>query len=199
MLDTLTLLIAGAILCAYLAGALGPRLRVGPSRRRPNGPTKFGSEARRPPKSDGPVIDASDQLRVVMNASFEKRKLLSKDEARVFYRAEKAVETLGLNWRVMAQVCLGEILKSPDARAFGAINSKRVDVLLIASNGDPIAALEYQGSGHYLGTAAARDAVKREALRRAGIAFIEVTPNHDADDMMRELRRLATPSLKAVA
>ena len=38
----------------------------------------------------------------------------------------------------------------------------------------PIAAIEYQGGGHHQGTAAARDAVKKEALRRAGIGYPEV-------------------------
>jgi len=68
----------------------------------------------------------------------------------------------------MAQVSLGEVLSSPDARAYSAINSKRVDLLIVSRSGDPIAAIEYQGHGHYQGTAAARDAVKKEALRKAG-------------------------------
>src|SRR3546814_7251205 len=50
-------------------------------------------------------------------------------------------------WRVMAQVNLGEILESDDKHAFMAINSKRVDVLVIGTNGAPIAAIEYQGGG----------------------------------------------------
>ncbi len=192
MTDDLTLIVAGAIFLAYLAGAFGPSLRFARGRgrgawKKPNGAMSFVG-SRRQAKT---TPDSADQLRVVMNAPFEKRKLMSRDEARVFYRAEQAIKALGLNWRVMAQVSLGEVLKSSDPQAYAAINSKRVDVLLIAANGDPIAAVEYQGSGHYLGTAAARDAVKKEALRRAGVRYIEVLPGDGAEDIEREIRRLA--------
>lgn len=203
MIDHLTLWIAGAIFVAYMAGALGPRWR-GRSGKKPFRAAATPFRPRPKAKSPAPVpapagVDSADQLRVVMGAQFEKRRLLSKEEARVFYRAENAVQALGLGWRVMAQVSLGEILKSPDPRAYGAINSKRVDVLLIAANGDPIAAIEYQGSGHYLGSAAARDAVKREALRRAGIRYLEVMPDHGQDDMTREVRRIAGLAQPAAA
>ena len=91
----------------------------------------------------------------------------------------------------MAQVSLGEVLSSPDARAYSAINSKRVDLLIVSRNGDPIAAIEYQGHGHYQGTAAARDAVKKEALRKAGVGYIAVTPESGTEDMAREISRIA--------
>lgn len=186
-MDLLTWLIAGAILCAYLVGAAGPRLNVRPKRRQ-GPPFKIKP---RPAVPARPITDAADQLRIVMAAAFERRRIMSKDEARVFLQVERAVKARNLSWRVMAQVCLGEVIRSSDARAHAAINSKRVDILVIASHGEPIAAIEYQGSGHYLGTAAARDAVKKEALRRAGVSFIEITPSHSADDITREIERLA--------
>ena len=74
----------------------------------------------------------------------------------------------------MAQVSLGEILRSKNTEAFGCINSKRVDMLLVDEECRPRHAIEYHGDGHYQGTAAARDAVKKEALRRAGIGYHEV-------------------------
>jgi hypothetical protein len=40
------------------------------------------------------------------------------------------------------------------------------------------------------GTAAARDAVKKEALRKAGIRYIEVTPESGTEDMAREISRI---------
>ena len=126
-----------------------------------------------------------------MGARFEKRRLLSRSEAYVLYAAEKAINTADLQWRVMAQVSLGEVLSSPDARAYSAINSKRVDLLIVSRSGDPIAAIEYQGHGHYQGTAAARDAVKKEALRKAGVRYIEVTPESGTEDMAREISRIA--------
>jgi hypothetical protein len=86
---------------------------------------------------------------------------------------------------------LGEVLSCEDSRAYSTINSKRVDMLVITNSGDPIAAIEYQGSGHYQGSAPARDAVKKEALRRAGVAYIEITPEHGPEDLERELARIA--------
>jgi hypothetical protein len=48
--------------------------------------------------------------------------------------------------------------------------------------------LEYQGTGHHHGTsAAARDAVKKEALRKAGIGYHEVVAGHTTP---AELKRL---------
>lgn len=134
-----------------------------------------------------------------MTAAYEKKRLMSKDEARVFLTLERELKTRGLPWRVMAQVSLGEIIKSGDRQAHAAINSKRVDLLVISGNGEPLAAVEFQGSGHYLGTAAARDAVKREALRRAGVAFVEITPSHTPADISREIERLSGAAVAAVA
>ena len=51
----------------------------------------------------------------------------------------------------------------------------------------PRHAIEYQGAGHHQGTAAARDAVKKEALRRAGIGYHEVVAGSTTP---AELRRL---------
>lgn len=138
-----------------------------------------------------PAFDATAQLRHVMAARFEKRPLLNKSEARVLVAAEQAARQVGEGWRVMAQVCLGEILASPDEAAYRAINSKRVDLLIIARNGEPLAAIEYQGGGHHQGTAAARDAVKKEALRRAGIEYIEIKAGDRTADLNWEIARLA--------
>ena len=63
-----------------------------------------------------------------------------------------------------------------------AINSKRVDFLIIDTFGHPAAAVEYHGSGHHRqgGRAAARDAVKRRALEKAGIELVEIQATYDA-------------------
>ena len=156
---TFVVIIAAA---AFLAGIIGERLRVELARhawrkrrwRKAEGGVPFPFKT-----GAAPVIDPAEQLRLVMGASFKKRRLLSRSEAHVLYAAERAISTADLKWRVMAQVSLGEVLSSPDARAYSAINSKRVDLLVVSRSGDPIAAIEYQGHGHYQGTAAARDAV----------------------------------------
>lgn len=131
--------------------------------------------------------DAADQLRIVMGASFSVQPLLNKSEARVFRELDRTVIACNPTWQVMAQVSLGEILRSEDAAAYGCINSKRVDLLLVDENCQPRHAVEYQGGAHHQGTAAARDAVKKEALRRAGIGYHEVVAGHTTPG---ELRRL---------
>jgi Protein of unknown function (DUF2726) len=90
---------------------------------------------------------------------------------------------------VMAQVSLGEFLASQDKDAFFAVNSKRVDFALMDEMCRVRHALEYQGNGHHLpgNAAAARDAVKKEALRKAGIGYHEVVAGHTTP---AELRRL---------
>jgi Protein of unknown function (DUF2726) len=188
---------------AFLAGLCGKRLRARPApqaRQEPRWSTSQAWRRRRWGRDEGvvpfkweatPVTDAAEQLRLVMGAEFEKRPLLSRSEAQVLYAAERAVNTADLNWRVMAQVSLGEVLACRDARAYSAINSKRVDLLIVSRSGYPIAAIEYQGHGHYQGTAAARDAVKKEALRKAGVPYIEVTPDSDTEEMVRVISRIS--------
>jgi hypothetical protein len=136
-----------------------------------------------PPKP----TDPADQLRIVMGANFTIQPLLNRSEVRVFKELDRMVIGCNPAWQVMAQVSLGEILHSKDAAAYSCINSKRVDLLLVDENCLPRHALEYQGHAHHQGTAAARDAVKKEALRIAGISYHEIVGGHTTPS---ELRRL---------
>lgn len=145
------------------------------------------------PKHDtvGPrVPTAADQLHTVMQADFTAQPLLNKSEARLFKAMDKMViELAPPGWQVMAQVSLGEILKCQDRAAYGCINSKRVDFLVVDDECKAVGAIEYQGGAHFKGAhaTAARDAVKKEALRRADISYDEVP----FGEMNREeLRRL---------
>ena len=139
-----------------------------------------------PPREKLP--DAADQLRTVMKADFKAQPLLNKSEARLFKALDKMVIEMRPGWQVMAQVSLGEILRCEDKDAYLCINSKRVDLLIVDDECKPIHAIEYQGGGHFKGAhaTAARDAVKKEALRRAGIGYVEVV----AGDTPAELRRV---------
>ncbi|MBK5571369.1 DUF2726 domain-containing protein [Ensifer sp. SSB1] len=132
-------------------------------------------------------VDATDQLRIVMRSHFTIQPLLNKSEARVFRELDSIVIACNPYWQVMAQVSLGEILRSTDADAYRCVNSKRVDLLLVDSNCQPRHVIEYQGGAHHQGAAAARDAVKKEALRRAGIGYYEVVAGQTTPS---ELRRL---------
>ena len=131
---------------------------------------------------------AADQLRTVMQAEFRPRRLLNKSEARLFRAMDKLViELAPPGWQVMAQVSLGEILSSKDEDAYLCINSKRVDLLIVDEECRPLHAIEYQGGGHHQGTAAARDAVKKESLRRAGIGYVEVVGGEMSPSELRQV------------
>ena len=133
------------------------------------------------------LASAADQLETVMTAEFKSRSLLNKSEAAVFRALDEAVIARNPDWQVMAQVSLGEFLSSRDQSAFGCVNSKRVDFALMDENCYVQHALEYQGKGHHQGSAAARDAVKKEALRKAGIGYHEIVAGHTTPSELRAL------------
>ena len=130
----------------------------------------------------------------LMRADFKAQALLNKSETRLFRVLDKMViEMAPPGWQVMAQVSLGEILRCEDKAAFGCINSKRVDLLIVDADCNPLHAIEYQGGGHFKGAhaTAARDAVKKEALRRAGISYDEVVAgNHTPTELRRVVKKL---------
>ena len=65
--------------------------------------------------------DAADQLRIVMGANFSIQPLLNKSEVRVFKELTRIVISCNPGWQVMAQVSLGEVLRSRDPEAYGCI------------------------------------------------------------------------------
>jgi hypothetical protein len=140
--------------------------------------------------------DAADQLRTVMKADFKAQPLLNKSEARLFKALDKMVIEMRPGWQVMAQVSLGEILRCEDKDAYICINSKRVDLLIVDADCKPVHAIEYQGGAHFKGAhaTAARDAVKKEALRRAGIGYVEVVAGDTPAELRRVVERLTRTS-----
>ncbi len=133
------------------------------------------------------ITDPAQQLNFVMRANFQRRKILSVGEYSVFKTIEDDLAAARSGYRIFAQTCLGEILKPSDQMAFHSINSKRVDMLVVDRGGWPVVAIEYQGAGHYQGNAAARDAVKKEALRKAGVKYIEISKDDTADQVRYRL------------
>lgn len=105
----------------------------------------------------------------------------------------KAVIARNPGWQAMAQVSLGEFLASEDKDAYACINSKRVDFALMDPDANVRHALEYQGGGHHQGTAAARDAVKKEALRKAGIGYHEIVAGHTTPGELKRLVEKLVP------
>ena len=98
-----------------------------------------------------------------------------------------------------AQVSLGEVLEGSSTEAFNTINAKRVDFLLVDETMRPRHAIEYQGQGHHQGAAAARDAVKKEALRKAGVGYGEVFADDTPAELRAMLGRLTVRSMGASA
>lgn len=145
------------------------------------------------------LTDVGQQLHAVMAASFEKRRVLSTSEYRVFAIIEGEIAAQRAGYRVFAQTSLGEILSSSNQDAFRSINSKRVDILVIDPRGWPFLAVEFQGHGHYQGTAAARDAVKKEALRKAGVKHMEFSATDTDDQIKSRLRELFASRVVASA
>jgi hypothetical protein len=142
-------------------------------------------------------LDAAEQLRCVMEADFKARALLNRPEAAVFKALDAAVNARNPAWQVMAQVSLGEFLASEDKDAFFAVNSKRVDFALMDPECRVRHALEYQGSGHHQGSAAARDAVKKEALRKAEIGYHEVVAGHTTPAELKRLVEKLVPAAES--
>src|SRR3546814_17008270 len=96
-------------------------------------------------------------------------------ERRLLSVLDKALAEGSPGWRAMGQVSLGEILASPNEAAFFAVNSKRVDFLIVDADCRPLNAVEMQGTGHHQNSNTdARHVVHREAMSRAGIGCVAV-------------------------
>ena len=143
--------------------------------------------------------DTRAQMEFISRVDFEPQRLLNRSEYQILRLLEKVVHEIGGGHRVMAQTVLGEVIapKSPSASnddrelARRSINSKRLDFLVINRSGWPHLAVEYQGHGHYQDRAFMRDAVKREALRKAGVEFLEIPADYDAEELERRIRSLS--------
>lgn len=128
------------------------------------------------------VSDTGNQLRFVEGAALYARRPINREAFRVYRELETFLPTRRDGCRLLAEVALGSfIATSMDTgsqgarnRAFSSFNSKRVDFLIIDPMGNPAVAVEYHGSGHYAGNATARDAVKKRAIQKAGIEFVEI-------------------------
>lgn len=128
------------------------------------------------------IADPKEQLAAVSRVAFERRRLLNREEVPVLRLLEQTAREANAGHRVMAQTSLGEIIRpKPNSGteqelqlAFRSINSKRLDFAIFDRFGQLAVAVEYQGSGHYHETSFMRDAVKQEALRKAGVQVLVI-------------------------
>jgi hypothetical protein len=190
----LIVLAVGAV-CGMVAERVGEQINRAERRRywqRKNGGRQSTNEAAQvKERKASPVEIAADQLRLVMEARFMARPLLNKSERRLLGVIDQALAEYSPGWRAMGQVSLGEVLSSPNQDAYFAVNSKRVDMLIVDADCRPLHAVEFQGRGHHNGrNTAARDAVKKEALRRAGIGYVEVVSGDTPAEVREMVRKL---------
>ena len=166
--------------------------------RREDSSTAMGGEAVPPqPEASKRLGDPTAQMEFISKVDFKPRPLLNRSEYRILRILEEVSQDIPGGHRVMAQTSLGEVLApqmasgSKEARdlAFRSINSKRLDFLVIDGYGMPVLAVEYQGHGHYNDRTFMHDAVKREAVRKAGIRFLEIRAEYDAKDLENEIRK----------
>jgi hypothetical protein len=190
-LALIAIIVAWIILTYFVIGLPGKSSAPGP-RRFYRAPLRFDKDLAPDLK------DVGQQLHAVMAASFQKQRLLSSSEYRAFEIIETDIAAARRGYRVFAQTSLGEVLTTPkdengfrsiiSDNGFRSINSKRVDILIVDRGGWPVVAVEYQGDRHYQGTAAGRDAVKKEALRKAGVRYLEVFPGDSAEQIRSRVR-----------
>jgi len=179
------------------------------SKRKPrvirNNPTSLKSRPKKSyksPQNNFGMADPTNQLEAISKVHFEKKKLMNSSEYRVFVAIEKHVVDLGKGYRVMAQTSLGELIKPSKTAgdwknqkdAFASINSKRVDFAVIDKFGMLRLAVEYQGSGHYHHKTFMRDAVKKEALRRADVPFLEVPKGMKPSELKEKIETILASS-----
>jgi len=151
----------------------------------------------------GRVSDPADpmqQMKAVQACDFECTRLLNRSEARLLPILEAVARELNQGHRVMAQTCLGEIIRPKGSSsndrnrlAYNAINAKRLDFALFDRSGYLVCAVEYQGTGHHQDNAFLRDAIKREALRKAGVTMLEIRPDFTPDLVAASVRAILVP------
>lgn len=123
------------------------------------------------------------QLEALRSTTIKTKRPVNRSAFQIWLALERAIKIHAPRSRVMPEVGMGAFLNTSsdgqiswdDKEAFRAFVAKRVDFLVVDDFGNPAFAVEYHGSGHYIGdTAASRDVVKREALRLAGVELVEV-------------------------
>lgn len=160
-----------------------------------NWSTSQSGNWQKPVSVDAPRGSVDRQLSALRSSKIVPKKPINKTAYRVMVDLERELRTRAPKARVLAEVGMGGFLSTggggdlrpEDREAFSAFVAKRVDFLVIDGFGNPAFAVEFQGGGHYLGdTAAGRDAVKKEALRLAGVELVEIQ-NHASAEERRAL------------
>lgn len=129
------------------------------------------------------------------NTNFEAVRLLNKQEVKVYEALVENIQIQSNNqYKVFAQVSLGEILRNYDRSSFNRINQKRVDFCIVNSDYIPIAAIEYHGGGHFRGNYQERDEIKQQAVEYAGLVYHAIFEHH-LDNIQEHIHTVIMPLL----
>ncbi|WP_444944225.1 DUF2726 domain-containing protein [Microbulbifer sp. ZKSA006] len=123
-------------------------------------------EKPKPKPLDDQFLEASQRC------LYSKQNLLNNSEKNIYW---VLVKFLSKNYCINPQASLGEILTCENKFGYRAINSKRSDFVITNKQFQPLAVIEYQGAGHFQGNYQKRDLTKRNALKRARVAFVQIS------------------------
>jgi hypothetical protein len=121
---------------------------------------------------------------------FESVQLLNTQEQLLFHKLKTLVPP---NTHLLAQVSYGEFLKCSDFGKNNTMNQKRADFAVCDEEFKVLAAIEYQGSGHFgnsntlTKSTKKRDDTKRASLAEAGIPLIEIPAKYDLNQLQKLL------------
>ena len=183
---TLPLLVGGLIALGLVAQLIAALRKPKRRHRRSEGSLRRWRPNLRPVSiDDGAADTAARHMAFVAAAEFDLKPIMNKSEYRLFLALEQLVKDMP-GHRLFAQIALGEVLGASNGDGYRAVSAKRLDFAIVDRSGRLARAIEYQGAGHYDSKTWMRDAVKREALRKAGVALIEV-PAVWTEDQLRRL------------
>lgn len=137
----------------------------------------------------------SEQLANIRRNKYNKSKLLNNDEMKLYWALINELKHLKL--MVCPQTNLGSLLSHRESSEHRLINCKRVDFCIIDNYSNPIAVIEYNGSGHYQNHSSIRDDIKRIACNSADLKFIEIS-FHDKSDFNKAVREKILPLIRKV-
>ncbi len=130
------------------------------------------------PRPKPPEKPLDEQFLEASQSCFYRTKNLLNNKERSVYWS--LVRLLSQNYCINPQASLGEVLTCKNELGHRAINSKRSDFVITDKYFNPVAVIEYQGSGHRQGNYEIRDATKRQALNRAGVDYIQLSETSDS-------------------
>lgn len=144
------------------------------------------------------ISSTDNQLRFVGQADLRAAIPINREAFSVFKAIETDLQRRRSRYRLLAEVAMGAFIRTANdhgtalqrKRAYSAYGSKRVDFLIIDPYGRPALAVEYHGTGHTQGNAAARDAVKKHVLQKAGVELLEIYDYSTPRDYLQALSHI---------